>query len=234
VWPVWSVNPVTPALYILLVSGCFLWVAADVGHPWTRGVLWAATLAFAVLLLVHSPYENCLWAATLPAVAILVELVVVPGTAEHSSSRCPGCLWWTEYLCAPVFALFVPLMHNGCDIFCVVVCVALGSALGALGLRSFWCSYACPAVRFRRDIHILTSLATAVAALALLALAGVYYNPDTPFLLGRASVLLLAITAALPLLQSLPIHADNRLMLQAGLAGARNLMLFAFTACDAL
>ena len=234
VWPVWSVNPVTPALYILLVSACFLWVAADLGRPWTRWLLWVTTLVFAVLLLAHSPYENCLWAATLPAVAVLVELVVVPGMAEYASSKGPGCLWWTEYLCAPVYALFVPLMHNGRDIFCVVVVVALGSTLGSLGLRSFWCTSACPATRFYRDVHLLMSLATAVAALALLTLAAIYYNPDTPFLLGRASVALLGITAALPLLQALPMHPGNRLALQAGLAAARNTMLFVFTASDAL
>jgi hypothetical protein len=233
VWPVWSVNPVTPALYILLVSACFLWVAADPPFAWTRWVLWGVSLVVGILLVVHSPYENCLWAATIPVVAILIEFVMLPGIAEYSSSRLPGCFWWCEYICAPVFSLFVPLMHNGRDVFCLIVAVALGSTLGALGLRSFWCTYSYPETRFYRDIHILTAVATAVASLALLSLAGVYYNPDTPFLLGRASVVLLAVTAALPLLQSAPMDQDNRLLLQAALACVRNIMLFVFTAWDA-
>jgi len=233
VWPVWSVNPVTPALYILLVSGCFLWVAADLTVAWTRWVLWLLSLIVAVVLVVHSPYENCLWAASIPVVGILVEFVMIPGMEEYSSSRYPGCFWWCEYICAPVFSLFAPLMHNGRDIFSLIVAVALGSTLGALGLRSFWCAYAYADTRFYRDIHILTSIATGLASMALLTLAGIYYNPATPFLLGRVSVVLLATTVALPLLQSIPMDKDHRLVLQVGLAVARNIMLFAFTAWDA-
>jgi hypothetical protein len=233
VWPVWSVNPVTPALYILLVSACFLWVAADLPYPWTRWLLWLVALAVAILLGVHSPYENCLWAATIPSVTILIEFVMLPGMAEYSSSRYPGCFWWCEYLCAPVFSLFVPLMHNGRDIFCVAVTIALGSTLGALGLRSFWCTYSYTNTSFYRDIHLLLFVAISVTSAALLSLAGVYYNPDTPFLLGRASVVLLAATTALPLLQAIPMNEGNRLVLQVGIAAARNVVLFAFTAWDA-
>ena len=230
VWPVWSVKPATPALYILLVSGCFLWVAADFAYAWTRWALWAVALALAVVLAVHSPYENCLWAITIPIVPLLIEFVMIPGMAKHSSSRYPGCFWWCEYICAPVYSLFTPLMHGGRDIFCVAVAVALGSTLGGLGLRSFWCTYAYADTRFYSDIHILMSIAIGVASVALLSLAGVYYNPDCPFLLGRGSVVLLAMTTALPLLQSIPMHPDSRLVLQALLAVARNVMLFSFAA----
>ena len=233
VWPVWSVDPLVPALYVLLVAACFLWVAADLAYVFTRWPLWAASLAVAVALLVHSPHQNCLWAITVPLIPLLVEFVMLPGMADQPlAMRAEACFWWCEYVCAPVFSIFVPLMHGGRDAACIVVAVALGSTLGALGLRSFWCAYAYANTRFAFDIHVITAVTTALVAAALLSLTAVYYNPDIPFALGRGSVALLALTAALPLLQSAPLPPDARLVLQALLALARNITLFILLLLD--
>jgi hypothetical protein len=234
VWPVWAVNPVTPALYILLVTAAFAWVAADIWYASTRWGLWSVSLAFVIALLQHSLHENCLWVITIPMVALLIEFVALPGMIDRDFIECrlKGCFWWCEYVCAPVFSLFVPLMHCGRDILCLLVTVALGSTLGALGLRSFWTTSACAKSVFYRDIQLLTGVTVILVSLALLALSCVYFNWDTPFIMGRGSVVLLSLTTALPLLQCVPMGEDNRFAFQLAVAVARNVMLFAFTAAD--
>ena len=234
VWAVWSVNPLVPGLYVLLVSACFMWVAADFAYGFTRWGLWAMAFTVGVVLAVHSFHENGLWAVTIPMVALLVEIVVRPGVAEQSlSRRASACFWWAEYICAPVFALFVSLLHGGRDAFCIIVGVALGSTLGALGLRSFWCTYAYAGTTFARDIHILTGLATAFVGSALLGLAGVYHEPATPVALGGGSVAMLTLTVVISLLQSAPVSQPVRLVLQALVASVRNLTLFVVLLLDA-
>lgn len=238
--PVWSVRFTTPAVYALFIGACFLWLAADVPLRYPTLPLWALTCALVVVLLVHDYVHNSFWVFTFLLVAVLVEWILLPGmdsladSEPHLSTslvvtRTPSCFWWCEYLTAPVFALYIPLMHCGRDFFFTSVFTMIGTAVGGLGLRSFWCAQAYaegPRGQFMSVMQYIVWLGILAACVSLSFLTGIYYSGEVPYAMGPGSVALLVMTFAIGLLQW-PGNQDRQqlLMTQMALSLARNLVL---------
>jgi len=252
VWPVWGVHYGTPAVFALLVSSCFLWVAAGLRRRWTNIPVWVLCAAVSVALLAQAPLRNSFWVITIVLLGALIEWVLLPGMADPPEAasadgevlahadRVASSFWWCEYLCAPVFAFYVPLMHCGRDFFMSGVVAMLGGAVGGLGLRSFWCAKAYsqePKDQFRDVMQRITWLGILASSTALLSVAAVYYRADQPeYSMGKGSVALLCATLAISLLQwpGIPVRFLRVLQTQAALALARNVALFALVAADLL
>lgn len=258
VWPVWAVRLSTPAVYALYVAACFLWVAADLPSRYQAFPLWVLSAVLVVALMVRDYVHNSFWAFTFLLVVLLIDWILVPGmargmdwapvpsadTGEPASrqggglTRTPSCFWWCEYLTAPVFALYVPLMHCGRDLYFTAVFTMIGTAVGGLGLRSFWCAQAYSEgfrTQFRGIMQDVVWLGILASCVALSFLTGIYFSADAPYTLGAGSVGLLVLTFAVSLLQW-PGNQDYRqlLMTQMCLALARNVALFGIVAADVL
>ena len=256
VWPVWGVHYGTPAVYALLVSSCFLWVAAGLRRRWTNIPIWALCLAVSAALVAQAPLRNSFWVFTIVLIGALIEWVLLPGMADppelatHGEAlasvgstpadRIASSFWWCEYLCAPVFAFYVPLMHCGRDFFMSGVVVVLGGAVGGLGLRSFWCAKAYaqePKDQFRDVMQRITWLGILASSAALLSVAAVYYSAGHPqYSMGKGSIALLCLTLGIGLLQwpGIPVRFPRVLQAQAAVALARNVAMFALVAADLL
>jgi hypothetical protein len=253
VWPVWGVHYATPATYALFVSSCFLWVAAGLRRRWTNIPIWILCLAVSAALLAQAPMRNSFWVITILLVAVLVEWVLLPGmpspTAEPQEEapssepratvdRVASSFWWCEYLCAPVFAFYVPLMHCGRDFFMSGVLVMIGGAVGGLGLRSYWCAEAYKTgaqVQFREAMQIIVWLGILASSVTLLCITAVYYQPRQPdYSMGKGSIVLLCATLAIGLLQwpGIPLHFPMVFNAQGALALVRNVALFALVVAD--
>ena len=257
VWPVWGVHYGTPAVYALLVSSCFLWVAAGLRRRWTNIPIWVLCLAVSAALVAQAPMRNSVWAITIILVAVLVEWVLLPGMPPPSAvpqeesppqnasqeplatvNRVASSFWWCEYLCAPVFAFYVPLMHCGRDFFMSGVLVMIGGAVGGLGLRSYWCAEAYKTgaqVQFREAMQIIVWLGILASSVTLLSITAVYYQPHQPeFSMGKGSIVLLCATLAIGLLQwpGIPLQFPKVFDAQGALALARNVALFALVVAD--
>ena len=89
VWPVWGVQFRTPAVYILYVSACLLWVAVGLDHYWTRIPMWTFSAVVSVALVAADPLHNALWAIAAVFVAALIEWIVIPGIVPPSYALVP-------------------------------------------------------------------------------------------------------------------------------------------------
>jgi hypothetical protein len=252
--PVWGVHYGTPVVYALFVASSFLWVAAGLKKRWTSIPIWVLCVALSVALLAQAPLRNGLWAITLLLVAVLIQWVLLPGMtppeaiqggstqegATRPVDRVPSSFWWCEYLCAPVFALYVPLMHCGRDLLMTGIVVMIGGAVGGLGLRSYWCAQAYreePKNQFRDIMQRITWLGILASSAAILCITGVYYRSHQPeYSMGKGSIVLMCVTLAISLLQwpGIPMDFPRVLQAQAALALARNVALFCLVAADLL
>jgi hypothetical protein len=157
------------------------------------------------------------------------QLLNAPGDRAQMP-REPSCFWWGEYLCAPVFALYAGVVHGGRDLLHVVIVVTLGAAVGGLGLRAFWCAHAYPdggaKGQLRPTLQRTTWLGIVAASGALLSLCAVYYQGGCPLTLGPGSVVLLAETILISVMQYPGAESGVALPVQYFLALARNVALF--------
>jgi hypothetical protein len=255
--PVWGVRFATPAVYVLFIASCFLWIAADVPLSYSDVPIFFFTFVAVVLAMVGDYIHNSFWAFTFVMVAVIIDLILLPGMAIPLEppalqqmnvpvvlpsaaliKRTPSCFWWAEYLSAPVFALYVPLMHCGRDLFFVSVFTMIGTAVGGLGLRSFWCSQAYsekPKEQFVAVMQYVVWLGIFAACVSLSFMTGVYYSYDVPYAMGPGSVALLTITFFISLMQW-PGNQDFEAMLfvQMALALVRNVALFGVVLSDVL
>jgi hypothetical protein len=161
-----------------------------------------------------------------------------PANAERTVhlNRTPSCFWWCEYLSAPVFAVYVPLLHCGRDFVFTIIFTMIGTAVGGLGLRSFWCSQAyteAPKSQFMSVMQDIVWLGILASTSSLCLLTGIYYSDDVPYKMGPGSVALLGLTFAISLLQW-PGNQDFHQLLftQMLLALARNITLFGLMVAD--
>ena len=253
--PVWRVRPVwgvqfgTPAVYVHFISSCFLWVAAGFSRKLTSIPVWAFSITVSVVLLAEAPVATCLWVFTVMLMALLIEWVFLPGMKPHPAGagyvsmvpnaaveRLPSSFWWCEYLCAPVFAFYIPLMHCGRDIFFVSIMAMLGAAVGGLGLRSYWCSQALseePRNQFRVVIQCITWLGILAASVSIITMAAIYYNEAPKFVMGAGSIVLACFTIAIGLMQWPHVQGESWVLVaQAAVALVRNVILFALVAID--
>lgn len=246
--PVWSVCFATPAVYVFFIAACFLWIAADLPSKYSTLPIWIFALILVVVLILADYVHNSFWAFTFILIAVIISMILLPGMAMPmegdgilSSSavildRTPSCFWWAEYLSTPIFALYVPLMHCGRDLFFVSVFTMIGTAVGGLGLRSYWCSQAYsdkPKEQFMQVMQYIVWLGILAACVSLSFLTGIYYSPDAPYIMGPGSVALLAITFCVSLLQW-PGNQDFKQLLftQMSLAQIRNVIFFVFVIMD--
>jgi hypothetical protein len=250
VWPVWGVYFSTPAVFVLLVTACFFWIAAGLDRRWTSIPIWAFVLVSCVVLTAKGPAHNGFWALAIVLVAILVEWVFLPGMKPHADDgdgslpqmhlaaidRIPSSFWWCEYLCAPVFAIYVSLIHCGRDMVMLSIMTVLGAAVGGLGLRSFWCSqvYADgPKAQFRDTMQRIVWLGIVASSLTLLSLSSVYFYDNPHFSMGVGSVALLCMTLAIGLMQWPRAQTPQWILaVQTAIALTRNLVLFALVLYD--
>jgi hypothetical protein len=250
--PFWGIHYGIPAIFALLVSSCFLWVAAGLKRRWTNIPIWILCLSVSVALIAQDPMRNSLCVITILLVGVLIEWVLLPGMiippelvstellapSTNPADRATSSFWWCEYLCAPVFALYVPLMHCGRDFVMTGTVVVLGGAVGGLGLRSFWCAKAYAEDskdQFRDVMQRIVWLGILASSTALICIAAVYYQHDQPtFSMGKGSIVLLCTTIAIGLLQwpGISVEFPRVLHGQAALALARNVVLFALIAVD--
>jgi hypothetical protein len=255
VTPVWSVRLATPAVYVFFIAACFLWIAADFSGSRSSFPIWVLALVLVAVLLFHDYLHNSFWAFTFATVALVINLILLPGMAPPPEQpvlqevdrpaalpaaavmdRTPSCFWWAEYLSAPVFALYIPLMHCGRDLFFVSIFTMIGTAVGGLGLRSYWCSQAYteqPREQFMMVMQYIVWLGILAACVSLSFLTGIYYSYDVPYALGPGSVALLVLTFAVSLLQ----WPDNQdfvwlLRTQMSLALVRNVVFFGLVVAD--
>ena len=247
VTPIWNVRFSTPAVYALFIAACFLWIAADLDSRYSSLPIWVLTVVLVVVLMVRDYIHNSFWVFTFVLVAVVINLILLPGMTmppeqgqENSGSivldRTPSSFWWAEYLAAPVFALYVPLMHCGRDLFFASVFTMIGTAVGGLGLRSFWCSQAyseSPKEQFMAVMQYIVWLGILASCVSLSFITGIYYSPDVPYNMGPASVALLVLTFSISLLQW-PGNQNFRQLLftQMVLALTRNVTLFGLVMAD--
>jgi hypothetical protein len=253
VLPIWGVQFGTPAVYALFITSCFLWVAAGLSRRWTSIPVWAFSISVSIVLIAESPLNNGLWVFTVMLVALLIEWVLYPGMKPHPSpgnvghmlldnpnnavvERIPSSFWWCEYLCAPVFAVYIPLMHCGRDIVFTSVVAMLGTAIGGLGLRSYWCAQAycdAPKNQFRSTMQCIVWLGILASSISILSMAAIYYRDNPHYAMGSGSVVLLCLTVVIGLLQW--PHAQGMswiLLAQATVAFVRNVLLFVLVIYD--
>lgn len=245
VWRVkafWSVRYAVPAAYVFFVTACFLLVSADVSVNVARLALWTFALVFSVVIVVSDYVHNIFWAFTCFMVVSVINWPLLPGMAsrdeeeEGKIKRVPSCFWWSEYLCSPIFALYVPLMHCGRDFVFATIFTMVGTALGGLGLRSFWCGEVyteSPKNQFQTVMQVIVWLGILASCIALSALLGIYYESQVPYAMGQWSVALLVITMAVSLLQYptnqyFPMLIDGQITL----AVLRNLAMAAVVIYD--
>lgn len=255
--PVWGVRLSTPAVYVLFIASCFLWIAADLPFRYSDVPIFLLAFLMVVLTMVNDYFHNSFWAFTFVLVAVIIDLILLPGMAipleppvlqqverpvvlpsSALIKRTPSCFWWAEYLSAPVFALYVPLMHCGRDLFFVSVFTMIGTAVGGLGLRSFWCSQAYsekPREQFVAVMQYIVWLGILAACVSLSFITGIYYSSDVPYAMGPGSVALLVLTFCVSLMQW-PGNQDFEAMLfvQMVLALVRNASLFGLVLSDLL
>jgi hypothetical protein len=254
VWPVWGVHYGTPATFAFFVAACFLWVAASFSHRWTSIPIWTLTLGVCTALFVMAPVRNGLWVVTVLTVSIIIEFILLPGMqipAEAAAimrqeqlgdfvraSKIPSCFWWCEYLCAPVFALYIPLMHCGRDIVMTGVVVMLGGAVGGLGLRSFWFDLILQDgknVQFKDVMQRVVWLGILASSVTIATLTAVYYDGHSSahFAMGSGSIALMALTAVIGLMQWPGVQKHNWiLVVQSLVALTRNIALFGIVSGD--
>ena len=255
VTPVWNIRFATPAVYVFFIAACFLWIAADLWGHYSSFPIWLLSFIFVVILLAQDYLHNSFWAFTFVLVALVINLILLPGMALPLETpllqqidttvvlpataimdRTPSCFWWAEYLSAPVFALYVPLMHCGRDLFFISIFTMIGTAIGGLGLRSFWCSQAYaekPREQFMAVMQYIVWLGILASCVSLSFLTGVYYNDQVPYVMGPGSVALLVLTFCVSLLQwPGNQHFDPLLRTQMILAFVRNVVFFGLVIAD--
>ena len=239
----WAVRYTTPAVYVLFICTCFLIVGADLSSRLVNVGLWTLCAVFIIILVVSDFVHNSFWGFTFFVVVLLINWVLVPGMTSVNDGesgnikRIPSCFWWSEYLSTPIFALYIPLMHCGRDLVFAGVFTMIGTAVGGLGLRSFWCGevYAeSPANQFQSVMQRIVWLGILASSISLAVFTAIYYQSDVPYVMGRASVALFALTSAVSLLQW-PGNQNYRYLLETQilLAAARNIALFAVVLVDA-
>lgn len=242
VWPIWGVRYSTPAVYAVFVAACFLWVAANLPPQYTTIPLWVLAVVLVITLVVRDFVHNGFWAFTFILVMLLIDWILVPGMAPLGSdeqdglARTPSCFWWSEYLSAPIFALYTSLMHCGRDIYFTAIFLMIGTAVGGLGLRSFWCGQAyAEKPRFILVMQNVVWLGILASCIALSFITGIYYQSSVPYNMGPASVALLSLTFVVSLLQW-PGNQNFRMLLftQMSVAAVRNLLLIGIVAADSL
>jgi hypothetical protein len=250
VWDFWAVRFTTPCLYALFVASCFFLVHANLKWAYTTFLVFMFGGVIFVAISVADYVHNVFWGFTLLAVALLVTWVLVPGISQTSdddgADRTLSCFWWAEYLTAPAVALYVPLMHCGRDFVFTSVFTMIATGVGGLGLRSFWCAHVYrdekqgEKVRgqFRLVMQNAVWLGILASCASLATFTGIYYNPDAPYAMGPASVVLLILTMVISLLQwpsdDPSVQARYMLPTQLALAGARNLLCFCVVLYDVL
>jgi len=239
----WAVRYTTPALYVFFVASTFLLVQSDVGPTYITVSLWTLAAALVVPISLADYYHNGYWGFTFLVVVIVETLVLLPGMSSSSGDekpgtlkRTPSCFWWAEYFSAPVFALYVPLMHCGRDFVYVSVFTMVGTAIGGLGLRSFWCAEVYRGEirnQFQTVMQRIVWLGVLAASATLSAFTAIYYHSDVPYAMGPSSVAMLALTMAVSLLQW-PGNQEypHLLLVQTILAGVRNVLLFCVVIYD--
>lgn len=243
--PVWGVRFTTPAVYILFVVASSLWLASDV--PSRTVILPLAFFAalVSILLMVQDYIHNSFWIFVFILVPLFIGYIIRPGfepdkRAEHNLDLVASAFWWCEYLSCPVFAAYVPLMHCGRDIFFVSVFTMIGTAIGGLGLRSFWCSQMYrkqsdndPKSQFMSVMQYIVWLGILASCVSLSFLTGIYYNPDTPYAMGPGSVALLALTFVISMLQWPGYHQyDQVLITQQSLSLVRVVVFYILILMD--
>lgn len=256
VFPLWNIRFYIPAVYALFVSFCFLFVAAEVDFRFPTAPLWALGFALIVAVLVHDLTHNSFWSFTLIMVLLVVEWVLIPALEKKSGvgeevtplvdspgeeyasglQRTPSCFWWSEYLVAPVYALYVPLMHCGRDFYFVCAFTMIGTAVGGLGLRSFWCYKAYdkePRSQFQSLMQYVVWLGILASCVSLSFITGIYYNPQAPYVMGAGSVALMVLTFVVSLLQWPGSQSmESLLFTQMSVAVVRNVILFGLVIAD--
>ena len=254
VWPVWGVHYGTPATFAFFVSACFLWVAADFGHRWTIIPMWTLTAGVCTALFVAAPVRNGMWVITVLAVSTVIEFVLLPGIQIPAgaaaiarqeqlgdlvrASKLPSCFWWCEYMCAPVFALYIPLMHCGRDIVMTGVVVMLGGAVGGLGLRSYWFDLILQDgknVQFKDVMQRIVWLGILASSVAIVTLTAVYRDGHSSdhFAMGSGSIALMGLTVAIGLMQWPGVQGHEWVLaVQCLIALARNIALYGIVSRD--
>ena len=216
VWKVahiWSLRFTTPAIYLFFVVSSSLLFAAELPSRFVLFPIIFFGLILSIILMIQDYVHNSYWIFMFFTVVVLFGLVIKPGfdperEAEHNLDRISTSFWWCEYLICPVFALYVPIMHCGRDLFFISVFTMIGTAVGGLGLRSFWCSkmYAAqtdndPKSQFMTVMQYIVWLGILASCVSLSFLTAVYYNPNVPYVMGPGSVALLVMTFVISLLQ---------------------------------
>jgi hypothetical protein len=255
VYQAWSIRFSVPAVFAMFVTFCFLWVSVDLPDRYVTPPLWAVGLGLIIALAVQDVVHNTFWSCTLVVVLLLLQLMLVPGMAESRSpppeavqlipkvlaegvQKVPSCFWWCEYFVAPIYALYVPLMHCGRDLYFTAIFTMVGTAIGGLGLRSFWCYKAYneePKSQYVSLMQYIVWLGILASCISLSFFTGVYYNQDAPYVMGAGSVALLVLTFCVSLLQwPGNQHVEGVLYTQMSLALVRNVVLFGLVTADVL
>jgi hypothetical protein len=240
----WAVRYTTPAIYVLFIATCFLVVASDIHLAYLNVGLWFISAVFVVILVVADTTYNSFWAFTFLLVVLLINWILLPGMASSTDSpstsikRTPSCFWWSEYLSAPIFALYVPLMHCGRDFVFASIFTMIGTAIGGLGLRSFWCAEVYsdgPKKQFQSLMQRIVWFGILTSCVSLSMFSGIYYNSDVPMVMGPMSIVLLVFTMIVSLLQW-PGNQNFEYLLetQIALAGIRDVMMFAVALYDVI
>lgn len=209
---IWGMRFATPAVYLLFVVASFLWLASGASQKYVMIPIIFFAIVLSVLLIIQDYLHNIFWPFMYLTILLIIGLVLQPGyTLENQADQkldlVSSSFWWCEYFICPVFALYVPVMHCGRDIIFVSVFTIIGSAVGGLGLRSFWCSrmYASqsqePKSQFMDVMQYIVWLGILASCVSLSFLTGIYYDSRVPYVMGPGSVVLLAMTFAISLLQ---------------------------------
>ena len=215
VWKVtniWGMRLATPAVYLFFVVASFLWLASGASYDKLMYPIIFFAVVLSVLLMVQDYVHNGFWLFMFLTILLLIGFVLKPGfdpekQAEQKLDLVSSSFWWCEYFICPVFALYVPVMHCGRDLFFISVFTMIGTAVGGLGLRFFWCTrmYASqtqePRSQFMDVMQYIVWLGILASCVSLSFLTAIYYNPNVPYVMGPGSVALLAMTFVISLLQ---------------------------------
>jgi len=253
VWPAWKIQFGTPAVYLLFVGAVFSWLAADLGVVWTTIPMWTLSIFVSVALVAGDATANAVWSLAVVCIAAFAQWILLPGmsplkrenyeqipVSDFLADRMRVCFWWCEYMCAPVFAVYVSLMHCGRDAFFIFIMFLLGAMLGGMGLRSFWLGEVSkstvagdPTKQFHKMIHFLTWLVILLSGVTLLVLASIYYQDTPSYTLGAGSVTLLVLTFFICILQWPGAESNGWVFpTQYGNVLVRNVVLFSLVAYD--
>jgi hypothetical protein len=209
---IWGMHLTTPAIYLLFVVASFLWLASGAWPKYVMVPITLSALILSILIMIQDYIHNIFWLFMFLVILLLIELVLKPGfdpeeQANQKLDLVSSSFWWCEYFICPVFALYVPIMHCGRDIYFISVFTMIGTAVGGLGLRSFWCTrmYASqtqePKSQFMDVMQYIVWLGILASCVTLSFLTAIYYNPNVPYVMGPGSVALLAMTFVISLLQ---------------------------------